>query len=69
MAKKTIKIEGMKCAGCSGRIQKLLNSLPGVEAVVSLDDKEAVVDAPDDMPEATLTDKIKGAGFEVVSVS
>lgn len=69
MAKKTIKIEGMSCAGCSGRIQRLLNSLPGVNAEVSLEDKEAVVEAPDDMPDSTLADKITGAGFEVISVS
>ncbi|MBD5560060.1 MAG: heavy-metal-associated domain-containing protein [Clostridia bacterium] len=69
MAKKTIKIEGMHCSGCSGRIERLLNALPGVSASVSLDDKEAVVEAPDDMPESTLTDKITGAGYQVVSVS
>ena len=29
-------IEGMTCAACSMRIEKLLNRLPGVEAVVNL---------------------------------
>lgn len=69
MAKKTVKIEGMHCAGCSGRIQRLLNALPGVDADVSLEDKEAVVEMPDDMPVETVTDKISGAGYQVVSVS
>ena len=69
MAQKTIKIEGMKCAGCSGRVQRLLNSLPGVDAQVSLEDKEAVVEVPEAVTDDMLADKIKGAGFEVVSIA
>lgn len=69
MATKVIKIEGMQCEGCRGRIQKLLNALPGVEAEVSLENKEAVVNIPDDLQDKVLTDKITGAGFTVLTVS
>ena len=31
-----LAIEGMSCAACSTRIEKLLNRLPDVEAVVNL---------------------------------
>ena len=31
---KTMKIEGMMCAHCSGRVEKALNDLPGVTATV-----------------------------------
>ena len=31
-----LRIEGMTCAGCSGRVERALNSLPGVTAHVSL---------------------------------
>ena len=33
---KTMKIEGMMCAHCSGRVEKALNDLPGVTATVDL---------------------------------
>lgn len=66
---KKISIEGMSCAGCSGRIQKLLNAIPGVTATVSLEDKEAVVDVPDGVTDQKLIDTIDGAGYKVVSIA
>ena len=41
--KKTIKIEGMMCSHCTGRVDKALNALDGVTATVSLEDKAAYV--------------------------
>jgi Cu+-exporting ATPase len=38
-----LAIEGMTCAACSTRIEKLLNRLPGVEAVVNLATERATV--------------------------
>lgn len=66
--KKIVKIEGMHCAGCSGRIQNLLNRIPGVTAEVSLEEKEAVVNGPDDLPDDTLRDTITGAGYQVTEI-
>ena len=34
---KTIHIDGMMCTHCTGRVEKALNDLPGVEATVDLD--------------------------------
>ena len=37
-----LKIEGMHCAGCSNRLEKILNNVDGVEsAKVSLEEKSA----------------------------
>ena len=39
-----LKIEGMHCAGCSTRLEKVLNNLEGVEkAQVSLEEKKATI--------------------------
>ena len=36
-----LKIEGMHCAGCSTRLERVLNNLEGVEeAKVSLEEKQ-----------------------------
>ena len=39
-----LKIEGMHCAGCSTRLEKVINNLEGVEkAQVSLEEKKATI--------------------------
>ena len=39
-----LKIEGMHCAGCSTRLEKVLNNLEGVEtAKVILEEKKATI--------------------------
>ena len=63
---KTMKIEGMMCAHCSGRVEKALNDLPGVTAAVNLEAGTASItgDAPDDV----LTKAVTDAGYKVVSI-
>lgn len=44
MKETNLKIEGMHCAGCSTRLEKVLNNLDGVEtAKVSLEEKKATI--------------------------
>ncbi len=44
MKETNLKIEGMHCAGCSTRLEKVLNNLYGVEtAKVSLEEKKATI--------------------------
>lgn len=44
MKETNLKIEGMHCAGCSTRLEKVLNDLEGVEtAKVSLEEKKATI--------------------------
>lgn len=62
---KTIRIEGMMCAHCSGHVKQELEAIPGVSAVVSHETGEAIVQGavPD---EATLTAAVEKAGYKVV---
>lgn len=66
--KSTIRVEGMKCAKCSGSVEKALKATPGVEKVeISLDRKEAVVDYDDEkVTEAKLREVINATGFKAV---
>lgn len=44
MKETNLKIEEMHCAGCSTRLEKVLNNLYGVEtAKVSLEEKKATI--------------------------
>ncbi|NLW79519.1 MAG: heavy metal translocating P-type ATPase [Ruminococcaceae bacterium] len=65
---KTIKIEGMSCAHCTGRVEKALNALPGVTATVSLDEQAAHVHTDGNIPDDTLRAAVTDAGYEVVSI-
>ena len=52
--KKTMKIEGMMCGHCTGRVEKALNALDGVQAEVSLEDKAAYLTIDGDVSDDTL---------------
>ncbi|MCP4809714.1 MAG: hypothetical protein GY884_30620 [Proteobacteria bacterium] len=61
----TVGVEGMTCGGCSGRLEKVLNKLEGVDkAVVHLADKKAVVEGA--ATEADVRKAIEMAGFDPV---
>lgn len=67
---KTIKINGMMCGHCTGRVSDALNALDGVKAEVTLDNGgQAVVTLDDNVSEEILTKTITDAGYEVVSVN
>ncbi len=66
--KSSIRIEGMSCAACSARVEKKLNSLPGVkQAQVNLLSKKATtLYDPEITDLATLEEAIRQIGFEVL---
>lgn len=64
---KVLHIEGMSCSHCTGRVDKALNALEGVKAVVSLEDNSATVEG-DTLDDAVLTAAVAEAGYEVVSI-
>ena len=67
---KTIKIKGMMCGHCTGRVSDALNAIDGVKAEVPLDNGgQAVVTLGQDVSDETLTNTITDAGDEVVSVN
>ena len=67
--KKTMMIEGMMCTHCTGRVEKALSALDGVDAVeMSLEGKSATLTLSKDVADQVLTDTVTEAGYEVVSV-
>ncbi|HZJ86046.1 MAG TPA: cation transporter [Erysipelotrichaceae bacterium] len=63
---KIVKIEGMTCGHCSGRVDKALNALHGVSATVDLENNQAVVSG--DVSDEVITSTITEAGYKVVSI-
>ena len=66
--KKTIKIEGMMCSHCTGRVDKALNALDGVTATVSLEDKVAYVTVDGAVTDEELKKAVVDAGYEVTGI-
>jgi len=60
------KIEGMHCAGCSNRLEKILNNVDGIEsAKVSLEEKSADIKYNEEEVELnTILQEIEDAGFK-----
>jgi Cu+-exporting ATPase len=61
-----LPIEGMTCAACATRIERVLKRLPGVDAQVNLAAERARVSLSDaDVDSAQVVDTIRKAGFDV----
>ncbi|MGM9916038.1 heavy metal translocating P-type ATPase [Anaerotignum sp.] len=66
--KKVLKIEGMMCNHCTGRVDKALNEMDGVSATVSLEGKCAEVELSKDISDEELVKVVTDAGYEVVDI-
>ena len=66
--KKTLKIEGMMCGHCTGRVEQALNAMDGVSATVSLEGKSAEVTLTKDVSDEALVKTVTDAGYEVVDI-
>ena len=66
--KKTIYIDGMMCHHCTGRVDKVLNAIDGVEATVSLEDKCAYVTLSKEIADNELRAIIENEGYTVTSI-
>ena len=64
----TFQVEGMSCTGCSGKLQKALEAVPGVYAAdVTLEPAQAVIQYDDaKVSTATLKETVEDVGFDVV---
>ena len=62
-----LKINGMKCTGCSQRVEKALKNTDGIEkAKVNLDSKEANIEFNKEIITVKeIYDVIEDVGFEV----
>jgi len=65
---KTIYIEGMSCGHCSSRVEKALNGIEGVNAIVSLTEKKASVTVDGNVSDETLMKAVSDAGYEVTNI-
>ena len=64
---KTMKINGMMCGHCSGRVKKVLEALPEVdEAIVSHENGTAVLTLNAAVSDEVLKKTVEDQGYEVV---
>lgn len=67
--KKIIKIEGMHCAHCAGRVEKTLSELDGVKKVkVDLKKKYAEITSDVEISNEVIIESISEWGFEVIEI-
>ena len=67
--KKVMKIEGMMCPHCSGRVKTVLEALDGVaSAAVSHETGTAEVELAAPVEDAMLISTVEAQGYTVVSV-
>lgn len=60
----TFDVEGMTCASCAMRVEKILNRQPGVaSAVVNFAAQEALVTLEEPVPETTLVGAVRKIGY------
>lgn len=65
---RTLTIEGMMCAHCSGRVESALNALAGVTARVDLEKKTATVTAGAKVSDDALRKAVEDAGYKVTGI-
>lgn len=66
---KTMKIEGMMCEHCRGRVEKALNAIEGVEAKVDLEAGKATLNISGSVSDEELTKAVVDAGYEVTEIA
>ena len=64
----TLAIDGMMCMHCVAHVKEALEKLPGVQAEVSLEQKNAVCHVEGDVSAETLSAAVREAGYEVTGV-
>lgn len=63
-----LTIDGMTCSNCVRRAENALNTLEGVWAEVDLGSRKAAVRMKQMLPEDTLREAVRGAGYTVLSI-
>ena len=68
--KKVLTVEGMMCAHCTGRVQKALEGIDGVDSVaMSLENKTAEVTLSKEVADDVLKAAVTDAGYEVTGIA
>lgn len=63
-----IEITGMMCANCKAHVEKALNALAGVTAVVNLEENNAVATSSRAVSNEELTKAVTEAGYTVTEI-
>ncbi len=63
VAEVDLAVTGMTCAACVARVEKKLNRLEGVQAVVNLATERAHVELFGELPDARLVETVEKAGY------
>ena len=67
--KKVLKVDGMRCGGCEGRVKRTLEAMPQVDEVVASHvEGTAVVTLSGDVSDETLKTAVEAQDYKVVSV-
>ena len=67
---KTIIVDGMMCMHCVANVKKTLEGINGVQsAMVTLEDKKAVVVCEKEIADTVFVKAISDAGYNVVSIN
>ena len=69
MSEKNLKISGMSCKHCSARVEKVLNSIDGVEAQVNLETNSAKLTLSKEVSNDLIKSTIDNIGYEVTEIS
>ena len=65
----TMKIQGMMCPHCEGRVRDVLSALDCVElAEVSHERDEAIITPKGECPHELLKKTVEDAGYKVISI-
>ena len=64
---KIVKVIGMNCAHCEAKIDKGLNALDGVSAVVDLDNKSVAINS--ELSNDEIIQAIEEIGYKVESIA
>jgi Cu+-exporting ATPase len=58
-----LDVDGMSCASCAARVERVLNAVDGVTATVNLATEQATVTCSDGVPIRMLVDVVESAGY------
>ena len=65
--KKLMKVEGMHCGGCSGRLKRILEALPGVTEA-GADHAPGPAHVVGDVSDAALQEAVEGGHFKLLGI-
>lgn len=62
--KKVFSVDGMHCERCKGRVEEVINDLPGVSASVNMKKGTLTVFYAEDVPDEVIIARIEKAGYQ-----